>query len=88
MRTDGNDAAIVRSTVHLGRDLGLRVTAEGVESAGVLAQLDELGCDYAQGFYLGRPTEPAECAGTLRQALARRAAGASRDRAALGSVAS
>ncbi len=68
METNADDAAIVRSTVHLGHDLGLRVTAEGVESAAVLEQLEELGCDFAQGFHLGRPMAPEQCAKALRQA--------------------
>jgi diguanylate cyclase (GGDEF)-like protein len=70
MRTNVNDAAIVRSTVHLGRDLGLRVTAEGVESQLVLQALADLGCDFAQGFHVGRPTGADECARALRTALA------------------
>ncbi|HEX8104784.1 MAG TPA: bifunctional diguanylate cyclase/phosphodiesterase [Solirubrobacteraceae bacterium] len=55
------DAAIVRSTIDLGRSLDLAVTAEGVETAGVLAQLAELGCDCLQGFYIGRPEAAGDC---------------------------
>jgi EAL domain-containing protein (putative c-di-GMP-specific phosphodiesterase class I)/GGDEF domain-containing protein len=57
---DGDDAgeAIVRSTVDLARALDVRVTAEGVETAAALARVAEIGCDYAQGFYVARP-EPA-----------------------------
>jgi diguanylate cyclase (GGDEF)-like protein len=61
METDRNDAVLVRSIIELGRNLGLRVTAEGVENARVQSMLRELGCDYAQGFHLGRPGEAAEC---------------------------
>jgi EAL domain-containing protein (putative c-di-GMP-specific phosphodiesterase class I) len=50
---------IVRSTIDLGRNLGLEVVAEGVESQEAWAALEELGCDLAQGFYLSRPV-PAE----------------------------
>jgi EAL domain-containing protein (putative c-di-GMP-specific phosphodiesterase class I) len=53
------DTAIVRSAVTLGKGLGLRVVAEGVEDADTLALLAELGFDEAQGYYLGRPV-PAE----------------------------
>ena len=81
MRTSDSDAAIVRSTVHLGRDLGLRVTAEGVESEGVLDRLRELGCDYAQGFFLGRPADAAGCARALRRAVSSRDAGLAREAA-------
>ena len=46
--------AIVRAVMGLGRSLGMRVTAEGVETA---AQLDWVrsGCDEAQGYFLSRP---------------------------------
>jgi len=51
--------AIVRSVMGLGRSLGMRVTAEGVENA---AQLDwvRAGCDEAQGYFLSRPVPAAE----------------------------
>jgi diguanylate cyclase (GGDEF)-like protein len=48
-------AAIVRATVELGRALGLRVVAEGVERADQLATLTRLGCDAAQGNHLYPP---------------------------------
>jgi EAL domain-containing protein (putative c-di-GMP-specific phosphodiesterase class I) len=47
--------AVVRSIIELGHSLELRVVAEGVEDEATLRQLQELGCDVAQGFYLGRP---------------------------------
>jgi EAL domain-containing protein (putative c-di-GMP-specific phosphodiesterase class I) len=50
------ESAIVRSTIALAHDLGLRVVAEGVETSSVLAALADLGCDAVQGFLLGRPT--------------------------------
>ena len=40
---------------HHGRDLGLRIVAEGVENAHVLDVLRGLGCDPAQGYHIGRP---------------------------------
>jgi diguanylate cyclase len=55
MESDEDDAVIVRSTIALGRNLGLRVIAEGVESESVMNELRDLGCDFAQGFYLSRP---------------------------------
>jgi diguanylate cyclase (GGDEF)-like protein len=58
MATDENDALIVRSTIDLGHNLGLRVVAEGVEDAAALEQLRELGCDAVQGYYLCRPVPP------------------------------
>src|SRR3954453_4634108 len=59
MTEDGDDAFIVRSTIDLGRNLGLQVVAEGVETEAVWDQLASLGCDVAQGYYLARPL-PAE----------------------------
>ncbi|MBW3536473.1 MAG: EAL domain-containing protein, partial [Actinobacteria bacterium] len=53
---DSNDAAIVRSTIDLARHLGKRTVAEGVEDQAVWDQLAKLGCEVAQGFWLGRPT--------------------------------
>jgi diguanylate cyclase (GGDEF)-like protein len=61
METDRQDAVLVHSIIDLGRNLGLRVTAEGVETENVKQVLAELGCDYAQGFHLGRPVIADEC---------------------------
>jgi diguanylate cyclase (GGDEF)-like protein len=62
METDRQDAVLVHSIIDLGRNLGLRVTAEGVETENVKEVLAELGCDYAQGFHMGRPVVASECA--------------------------
>jgi predicted signal transduction protein with EAL and GGDEF domain len=48
-------AAIVRTTVDLGRELGLRVVAEGVETADQRAALAKLGCTSAQGYHFFKP---------------------------------
>jgi diguanylate cyclase (GGDEF)-like protein len=68
MAIDPSDAAIVRSTIDLAHNLGLRVVAEGVESHQAWQHLAELGCDLAQGYYLSRPV-PAE---SLNRLLAER----------------
>jgi EAL domain-containing protein (putative c-di-GMP-specific phosphodiesterase class I) len=60
MTSDASDAAIVRSTVELGRNLGLSVVAEGVETQTMWEQLEEMGCHLAQGYLLSRPLPPAE----------------------------
>jgi diguanylate cyclase (GGDEF)-like protein len=65
MTDDDNDAAIVRTTIDLARNLGLDVVAEGVESETILRNLSELSCDIAQGFYLSRPLPAAELDGWL-----------------------
>jgi len=48
-------AAIVRTTVDLAHQLGIKVVAEGIESEAVRSELRTLGCDIGQGFLLGRP---------------------------------
>ncbi|HEY6760313.1 MAG TPA: bifunctional diguanylate cyclase/phosphodiesterase [Baekduia sp.] len=60
MVDDPQDAAIVGSVVGLGRALGLRVVAEGVETPQAWQRLAELGCDVAQGFGLARPMPAAQ----------------------------
>jgi FOG: EAL domain len=60
MSSDENDAVIVRSTIDLGHNLGLRVVAEGVEDATAMRTLGELDCDIAQGYYLSRPVPAAD----------------------------
>ena len=55
LTTDPRSAAIVRSTLQLGRDLGMTMVVEGVEDAGALAALREWECDVAQGWHVARP---------------------------------
>jgi EAL domain-containing protein (putative c-di-GMP-specific phosphodiesterase class I) len=50
-----SSAVIVRSTVQLAHNLGLRVVAEGVEDEQTMQALGDLGCDMAQGYVLSRP---------------------------------
>lgn len=52
---DAGRRAIVRAVTTLGHDLGLSVTAEGIETASEAAILQDLGVDNAQGFYFARP---------------------------------
>jgi EAL domain-containing protein (putative c-di-GMP-specific phosphodiesterase class I) len=55
MTQDENDKVIVRSIIDLGRNLDLEVVAEGVENVQAWNQLEDLGCDLAQGYYVARP---------------------------------
>lgn len=55
MASNHSDAVIVRSTVELGHNLGLKVVAEGVEDQLAWDKLKGLGCDSAQGYYMSRP---------------------------------
>ena len=50
MKTDPNDAAIVQAVIDLGRNLGMTVVAEGVETNAQADYLRRLNCDWAQGF--------------------------------------
>lgn len=50
-----NDAAMVRSTVELAHELGIKVVAEGIEEIGCLDFLRSVGCDTAQGYLISRP---------------------------------
>jgi diguanylate cyclase (GGDEF)-like protein len=53
--TSSSFRTIVATTIDLAHQLGVKVVAEGVESAAICSELRALGCDIGQGFYLGRP---------------------------------
>ena len=55
MDKNKHDDVIVRSTIDLGHNLGLKVIAEGVESQESWDRLKEMGCDSAQGYFMSRP---------------------------------
>ena len=74
MSSDVHDAAIVRHSIDLGRSLGLRVVAEGVESAEDHAIIAGMGCDHARGFYDSRPVPAAVFEAWVVEAEERRAA--------------
>jgi len=59
MLSDESDLIIVRSTINLGHDLGLKVVAEGIEDEATLHRLAGLGCDFAQGYHFSKPLAPA-----------------------------
>ncbi|WP_229210601.1 bifunctional diguanylate cyclase/phosphodiesterase [Duganella sp. CF517] len=61
--------SLVNAIIAMGHSLGLRLVAEGVETAGQAAILETMGCHYLQGYYLSRPIAPDEL---LRFAGARR----------------
>ncbi len=54
---DKNQEAILRHILQLGEALNLKVVAEGVETAAQLEALQDMGCDYAQGYLFGRPVK-------------------------------
>ena len=55
MAHDVTDAAIVRSSIDLAHNLGYAVVAEGVESRETFDLLQSMGCDSAQGYFMGYP---------------------------------
>ncbi len=55
LESGGKDALLVKSTVDLAHSLGMKVTAEGVETREALAALQLMGCDLAQGYHIARP---------------------------------
>jgi diguanylate cyclase (GGDEF)-like protein len=57
LTTDDDDAAIAHTVINLGRNLGLKVMAEGVETEDQVAFLKEAGCHHAQGFFFSHPIE-------------------------------
>jgi diguanylate cyclase (GGDEF)-like protein len=67
MTTDENSAVIVRSTIDLAHQLGLKVIAEGVETQDILNRLEGLGCDAAQGYYISRAISGSDMTELLRR---------------------
>lgn len=57
LATSESDAIMVQSTVQLAHDLGLQVVAEGIEDCATLDALRQMGCDYAQGYFISKPIE-------------------------------
>jgi EAL domain-containing protein (putative c-di-GMP-specific phosphodiesterase class I) len=55
----GADTALARAIIELGRALRLTVVAEGIENAEQVDRLQELDCQFGQGFHLGRPAPAA-----------------------------
>jgi diguanylate cyclase (GGDEF)-like protein len=66
MTTNSRAAAVVVSTLQLGRSLGLALVAEGVEDEATLQALTELDCDLVQGYHVSRPLPPDQLVAWLR----------------------
>jgi len=71
-----NDEAITQAIVALSHSLGLRVIAEGVETAAQLDYLKRAGCEEAQGFFIARPLEEPELRNWWRMTEAQQSASA------------
>jgi EAL domain-containing protein (putative c-di-GMP-specific phosphodiesterase class I)/CHASE2 domain-containing sensor protein len=63
--TDSRNAIMVRSTIALAHELGMKTVAEGVEDPACLQLLADMGCDTAQGYHIGRPMAAAELSAFL-----------------------
>ena len=57
LEAGGKDALLVKSTIDLAHSLGMKVTAEGVETREALAALQLMGCDLAQGYHVAKPMD-------------------------------
>ena len=64
--TDSDDATITRAVISMAHSLGLKVTAEGVETEEQLAFLAEYGCDEIQGYFFSRPLDARACGEWIR----------------------
>jgi predicted signal transduction protein with EAL and GGDEF domain len=71
LMTGSGNAAIVKATIGLGRELGITVIAEGVETEEQFELLKAWGCTQAQGFYLSRPGSPIDLMPVLRAGYVR-----------------
>jgi diguanylate cyclase (GGDEF)-like protein/PAS domain S-box-containing protein len=60
------DAAIVSAIINLGRNLGIKVIAEGIETLAQANVLRSFGCEFAQGYYFGMPTPAAQIPNLIR----------------------
>jgi len=55
LAVNSRNAIMVRSTIAMAHELGMKVVAEGIEDADCLARLGDMGCDTAQGWHIGKP---------------------------------
>ncbi|HEY6443434.1 MAG TPA: EAL domain-containing protein [Candidatus Acidoferrales bacterium] len=65
MVSNTESCEIVKTILRLGRNLGIEVVAEGVETAEQVSLLQSLGCEYAQGYYFSEPIDESGVAQTL-----------------------
>ncbi|MBS0247684.1 MAG: EAL domain-containing protein [Proteobacteria bacterium] len=67
IKPDSGDIAIVRAAIGLGRELGIAVIAEGVETKYQLELVRGAGCEFVQGYYFSPPVSAADVADLLRR---------------------
>jgi EAL domain-containing protein (putative c-di-GMP-specific phosphodiesterase class I) len=73
METNPDNMAIVRTITHLGQSLGIKVTAEGVETPSQVTLLRAMGCDTMQGYLFSKPMDAAQVEAYLDTKRVRRA---------------
>jgi len=61
------EQTIIATIIKLGKTLGMRIVAEGVENQQQADFLQTAGCDQAQGYYFSKPVAPEEMAELMRQ---------------------
>ncbi len=66
LKRQTDDEVIVRSTIELGHSLGVKVVAEGVETADGWEMLRQMGCDLAQGYFISAPLPAAQIVNWVR----------------------
>jgi EAL domain-containing protein (putative c-di-GMP-specific phosphodiesterase class I)/CHASE2 domain-containing sensor protein len=66
LAVNSRNAIMVRSTIAMAHELGMKVVAEGIEDSECLARLREMGCDTAQGWHIGKPMPATHIAAFLR----------------------
>jgi diguanylate cyclase (GGDEF)-like protein len=69
LSSDPRTAAIVESTIQLAHSLGLKLVAEGIETAETLVLLTKMGCDVGQGYHLGHPVPAADLTSLLARCV-------------------
>jgi diguanylate cyclase (GGDEF)-like protein/PAS domain S-box-containing protein len=67
--TNPDDASIVCAVISMGKNLHMRVVAEGIETSGQLAYLQDRGCPFGQGYYFSRPLTGQACTRLLRSGV-------------------
>ena len=67
LAANDRNAIMVRSTIAMAHELGMKVVAEGIEDGDCLARLREMGCDTAQGWHIGKPMPATHIAAFLRE---------------------
>jgi diguanylate cyclase (GGDEF)-like protein len=72
-RMDATDVAVLAAILEMARALGLQTVAEGIETHAQLAQLQALGCDLGQGFFLARPMDAEQVPAYLERGASRAA---------------